>query len=543
MKKKLTSENIITLPKELRDDIKAVGLDKTKQSHAFKFVHLLLRDSYHSHENYISYSSKSQNFIIKVFDKNYNQWLRPLKDAEIIICDNRYSNANNKSFYFAINPKYFTGEANFDSLPIIESEVYKDVIKHIDYDYESIKEYVEGDLSELTIDIAKLEAITLQIVRDISIKDFRVNEQINRELFELFVQHGKGLYSYFTSKAKAIEKAKELGKIIVKSNQKIYMVDEVEFINVKKKSMATYYMDSINRMKAKMYRFGINGTNNRLDHNLTNMPTVLVDEICKDNNLMQLDLSNSQFAILCLILKNELDTDDFKAFKELACSGQLYESMQEKLGLKSRDEAKVTMFELLFSSHNNKSEGKAKLKEFYPSVIDWIDNYKAQNGYEAFSVMLQLKESEIFIQKLWNTIKEKGFFCISRHDSLIYKTEDQNQIEGMVTEYFNEIGLDCHLKLSDNRRIKISGVVESNDELLDEDLDNVKIETKRMTTEEYFKRFRNSFGSFITESSLDDHYNVLSKHFKYIDEIPQEHKTKCIVETYIDGVFGKQNLF
>ncbi len=461
MKRKVTSENIITLPTDLKNDIKALGLGKTKQSHAFKFVHLVLRDSYMNHENYISYGSKSQKFIIKVFDKNYNSWLRPLKEAEIIICDNQYSNGTNKSFYFAVNSKYFTGEVNYDSAPKIDCEPYKDVIKDIDKSHNIVGEYLENDLSELHIDYDKLEMISRDMARSISIKDFKVNEQINRNTFELFTHHGTKLGSYYTSKEKAIEKAKELGKIIIKSNQKVYMMDEGEFLNAKKTSMYTYHMDCINKMMQQKFRFGINTTNNRLDHNLTNMPTELVDEICKDNNLIQLDLSNSQFALLCMILKDELDTVDFKAFRELATSGQLYESMMEKLGLESRDEAKTAMFELLFSSQSMKSEGKTKLKELYPSVIDWIDQYKAVNGYESFSVMLQLKESEIFVEKLWKTIKEKGLFCISRHDSLIYKTEDQSEIESMVTEYFNEIGLKCHLKLSDGRRIQIAGLVDT----------------------------------------------------------------------------------
>lgn len=64
-----------------------------------------------------------------------------------------------------------------------------------------------------------------------------------------------------------------------------------------------------------------------------------------------------------------------------------------------------------------------------------------------------------------------------------------------------------------------------------------------MTIEENFNRFKIKFGSDIIESSLDDHYNVLSKFYTYIDEIPEERKVKCIVETCIDGVFGKQNIF
>lgn len=135
----------------------------------------------------------------------------------------------------------------------------------------------------------------------------------------------------------------------------------------------------------------------------------------------------------------------------------------KKLDLESRDETKTAMFELLFSSQSMKREGN-QIMELYQRVIDWIDGYKAANGYESFSVMLQLMKSEIFIEKLWKTIKVKGLFCISRHDSLIYKMEDQSEIETLVTEYFNKIGLKCHLKLSDGRRMQIAGEVDAKTE-------------------------------------------------------------------------------
>ena len=114
-------------------------------------------------------------------------------------------------------------------------------------------------------------------------------------------------------------------------------------------------------------------------------------------------------------------------------------------------------------SMNISEDKKNKLKELFPSVIQWIDNYKNEYGYESFSVMLQLKESEIFIEKLWKSIKEKGLFCISRHDSLIYKMENQSEIESIVINYFKEIGLDCSLKLSNGRRIEVEscGVLDS----------------------------------------------------------------------------------
>jgi hypothetical protein len=49
--------------------------------------------------------------------------------------------------------------------------------------------------------------------------------------------------------------------------------------------------------------------------------------------------------------------------------------------------------------------------------------------------------------------------------------------------------------------------------------------------------------SYIIESSLDYHYDILLEFYTYIDEIPEEHKAKCQVETWIDGEYGSQNIF
>jgi hypothetical protein len=67
--------------------------------------------------------------------------------------------------------------------------------------------------------------------------------------------------------------------------------------------------------------------------------------------------------------------------------------------------------------------------------------------------------------------------------------------------------------------------------------------TKRMTIDDFFKRLRIKYGSYVTETSLDICYDLLSNDFHFIDEVPEKYKTMCIVETWIDGVFGKMPLF
>lgn len=67
--------------------------------------------------------------------------------------------------------------------------------------------------------------------------------------------------------------------------------------------------------------------------------------------------------------------------------------------------------------------------------------------------------------------------------------------------------------------------------------------TNRITLKEYFRRFNIRYGTFVTESSLDLNYKVLSKYFTYVDEVTDEWKKRAMIETYINGEYGKRQLF
>ena len=106
------------------------------------------------------------------------------------------------------------------------------------------------------------------------------------------------------------------------------------------------------------------------------------------------------------------------------------------------------MFEVMFSSKRNNSIFKQKIKELFPSVVDWIDNYKKVHGDEQFSIMLQKYESDLFIDKILKRIKKQKFFCITKHDSLIVKKEDYETILAITENEFESIGMEYTLKIT-----------------------------------------------------------------------------------------------
>ena len=100
------------------------------------------------------------------------------------------------------------------------------------------------------------------------------------------------------------------------------------------------------------------------------------------------------------------------------------------------------MFSILFSSNLFKSAEKDKLKELFPTVINWIDDFKRNNGYKSFSIELQKLESNFFIDNLLKRIKKHGLFCLTKHDSLIIRRHDYVPIVTIIKNISQEFGYD-----------------------------------------------------------------------------------------------------
>jgi hypothetical protein len=179
-------------------------------------------------------------------------------------------------------------------------------------------------------------------------------------------------------------------------------------------------------------------------------------------------------------------------------------------------------------------------------MLSRIYNDKKEHCHKITSQKMFKLEVEIMTDVI-KYLNSMGVYVLYVYDALLCEEKDKT----LVAETMNRIILEHGVKTCvKDTSAKIEAECAIADEVL-VDLNAVdvaekatkNIDTKRMTIEEYVKRFKIKFGSYITESSLDEHYDILLEYYTYIDEIPEEHKAKCIVETYIDGVFGKQNIF
>ncbi len=445
---------------QLANDIQDLGISNTLQSHCYKFVGILLRDSFEEFSNLTSPTPKPQTYLTKAFDDKYHQWLKVLLNNKIVIRTEIASKEKHVCYNYNVNPIYFkviSSLYNFNTIlsnpcvlcrekerEVLLSVAYKDIIKTTSIDERKHLKWFEGDISTLKIDYSKLETIVDNKVKNLSISDFDLNENILADTVKISTPNGK---EHYIAKADAIKIAKSRNEDLIKDGKRYVIADATKFIEEKKIAIGFSYINSLNRLRNGCYKSKRNLTNNRLDTNLTNMYSELVNEICIQNNLIQIDLKNSQFAILCYILKGELNSSHFKLFKALSISGQLYLFIANKLGLKTKKEGKISMFEIMFSSRKNNTTGKKRIRELFPTIIKWIDEYKLIHGDNEFAIMLQKKESEIFIDLILNKIKSKKLFCLTKHDSVIVHEKDYLEINKIIQECFDKIGMEGELHI------------------------------------------------------------------------------------------------
>lgn len=438
----IKQSNYVFLPKRIIRGVESLGLSNTLKNHSYKFIATLIAMSYEEHNSIDRFVSFSRNLFVDIFSNEYMNWLKKLKDEKIILSNNSYDTNSNLSKHYSINLNYNTLSL---MCPVFDRNTYESVSyvskkREKTEDQIRTKKRVLEDLNKLKIDVNGMMEIVNNYVDSISKNDFRINENILLDnILVGFTQ--RGIYKEVRmSKKTALSRAEEWGLTLIQDDNRFFIMDFDRFIVNKKEAVYLAYKSSVAKFEKKIFFGKRNTTNNRLDSNITSMANILTDKICKDNNLVKFDLCNAQFAILSHLFENEIDSDDFRDFMEKSNDGTLYEYIQENLNLKSRKEAKTMMFELMFSSEKYRSSLKKQLKTLFPSVVEKVDAFKKEYGYPKFSIGLQKKESEMFIDGIWKKMKGQKMFCITKHDCLIVKEKDADKTLNIIQTYFDKIG-------------------------------------------------------------------------------------------------------
>ena len=120
---------------------------------------------------------------------------------------------------------------------------------------------------------------------------------------------------------------------------------------------------------------------------------------------------------------------DLRLFLELTKTGKIYDFIKDKLNMSTRAAAKTLAFEIFFAKHRYHGYAKRQLKTIFPTLIRIIDGYKKTNGDNQLAIMLQERESAIFIDRIMPRLMAKGYKVLSKHDSVLCLAVDVTEVE------------------------------------------------------------------------------------------------------------------
>jgi len=154
--------------------------------------------------------------------------------------------------------------------------------------------------------------------------------------------------------------------------------------------------------------------------------------------LSEIDIVNSQPFFFAVYLKNEIGIENFndevRKYVDCVKNGLIYDELHEKFPdkLKSRNEAKMMMYKILFGNNfDNKKESKI-FKSLYPTVYEYIKEFKyLSDSYKSLSHELQNLESNFIFNTVIQEIKTKfpHIRLFTVHDSIVFPSKYKNEIE------------------------------------------------------------------------------------------------------------------
>ncbi|UPL48530.1 hypothetical protein [Hymenobacter sublimis] len=200
-------------------------------------------------------------------------------------------------------------------------------------------------------------------------------------------------------------------------------------------------------------------TGNRIHNNLTNLRADMRQFLYLETGeqLVNLDIRNSQPLILCVLLKKHFDKQmpvDMLAYIEQCEKGQLYEALMDHFDLpiaerteKARKAFKKRVFGNVFYGKNSTAPNKKDWRlfaELYPSVAGFIYDRK-KHDYTQLPIDMQRMEAEIMIDGVIGEIAKgyypQDFFALTIHDSVVTTRENAEYVKYLMQLEFAKFGI------------------------------------------------------------------------------------------------------
>ncbi|GAC1301425.1 MAG: hypothetical protein NVSMB24_04230 [Mucilaginibacter sp.] len=239
----------------------------------------------------------------------------------------------------------------------------------------------------------------------------------------------------------------------------------------------------------------------------THRPNLLID----NENTVSLDVATMQPLLLGKLLFNKIGNNEFSTW--INEGKDIYEELQNKSGLNSRDEAKKKFFEILFSKPTD------ALKELFGASgwINWINNYKRideplnphneRKPHSNLAWLLQNTEVRI-MKQVWSELVNIDLPFLSVHDEIIVKETDYQTakaiFESVLSKEFE------YFKLNTKDTISEPGSVELNEQLKTrEDEKQPFTEINQISPKINLKPFTKEFTTLWDITELEADYKAL----------------------------------
>ena len=238
----------------------------------------------------------------------------------------------------------------------------------------------------------------------------------------------------------------------------------------------------LDKIKNNNFYFKRNSTNNRLDTNLTNLYNNI--KFYNPFNYSNIDISNSQpyfiYILLCNIIQSpyyaadiacnsiinqivnsnhykyntlNINLEELEKYKNWTCTGKFYDNFMSSTGME-RKELKDLMFCILYSKPSSYLEDKKIFSNEFPTINAFINDFKENNEYQQFAILLQKIESKIVIDVICPLLVEACIFLVTIHDSWIIKDEDVERALKIIYSVFDtnpNLKVESFNKLRENK--------------------------------------------------------------------------------------------
>jgi hypothetical protein len=209
------------------------------------------------------------------------------------------------------------------------------------------------------------------------------------------------------------------------------------------------------------YFHKVDSTAGRYHSNLTSINSALRPFITiEGKSLTGVDLKNAQPYLSLLLLTNPaavapfardakfsmfletlepVKSKDVSEYIKLVTTGQLYEVLMEEFAhygiTYSREETKMALMRILYSSNKSRTQEKGVFKGRFPFVFNRFREVRGfrqsaskYQNYRRFAILLQAVEAGLILSKILPRIytERPGAACVSVHDSVSISTTSEN---------------------------------------------------------------------------------------------------------------------